>query len=326
MQEMADVFARNNVDMFTETDLERSDVMTSTPTKRVHDGHVAASSCTTSTSSGEPYGNDIGSKTTCSSDRRESCSVSMCFNGSSSSALAQYREKCNDFKAPILGYEVMEQRARYTVFKINVQNINMGESWFVFRRYTDFVRLNKKLRQLFPNVHISLPQKRWFRDNFDTNFLEDRQIGLQTFVNNVLNMKLFCESPCVREFFCFDDPPGPADSFEESKVRCENLEELVNSLKLELQEKRAEVEILRAELSMATSQKETLSIALRNECEVANKVAAINSLSSSHRSMHFTNMALLKMTDNTQKRTNGISTMKKPEDLSSSGLGSPLNT
>ncbi|KAM9690114.1 sorting nexin-16 isoform 3-T4 [Dama dama] len=43
----------------------------------------------------------------------------------------------------ILGYEVMEERAKFTVYKILVKK-TPEESWVVFRRYTDFSRLNDK--------------------------------------------------------------------------------------------------------------------------------------------------------------------------------------
>ncbi|XP_058384935.1 sorting nexin-16 isoform X3 [Diceros bicornis minor] len=43
----------------------------------------------------------------------------------------------------ILGYEVMEERAKFTVYKILVKKAP-EESWIVFRRYTDFSRLNDK--------------------------------------------------------------------------------------------------------------------------------------------------------------------------------------
>ncbi|GAA6067147.1 sorting nexin-16 isoform X1, partial [Tachysurus ichikawai] len=43
----------------------------------------------------------------------------------------------------VLGYEVMEERAKFTVYKILVKK-TQDESWVVFRRYTDFSRLNDK--------------------------------------------------------------------------------------------------------------------------------------------------------------------------------------
>ena len=38
----------------------------------------------------------------------------------------------------------MFNRFIYQVFKINVQRTE-GDNWFVFRRYTDFVRLNEQV-------------------------------------------------------------------------------------------------------------------------------------------------------------------------------------
>lgn len=91
----------------------------------------------------------------------------------------------SQIKVPILGYEIMEQRARFTVFKINVQR-GENDSWCIFRRYTDFLRLNKKLSGSFPGCRFSLPPKRWFGDNFDPRFLENRLQGLQAFINNLI--------------------------------------------------------------------------------------------------------------------------------------------
>ncbi|KAL4842917.1 hypothetical protein H8958_022229 [Nasalis larvatus] len=72
----------------------------------------------------------------------------------------------------ILGYEVMEERAKFTVYKILVKK-TPEESWVVFRRYTDFSRLNDKLKEMFPGFRLALPPKRWFKDNYNADFLED---------------------------------------------------------------------------------------------------------------------------------------------------------
>ncbi|KAG7260336.1 hypothetical protein CRUP_004335 [Coryphaenoides rupestris] len=89
----------------------------------------------------------------------------------------------------LLGYEVMEERAKFTVYKVLVRK-SQDESWVVFRRYTDFSRLNDKLKEMFPGFRLSLPPKRCL---------------------------------AVREFLCFDDPPGPFDSLEESREQEEAL-------------------------------------------------------------------------------------------------------
>ncbi|ESO98377.1 hypothetical protein LOTGIDRAFT_159182 [Lottia gigantea] len=120
-------------------------------------------------------------------------------------------------KVPIVGYEIMEQRERTIVYKIEIERSGF-DRWFVFRRYNDFYQLNDKLKKIFPNFRLSLPPRRWFRSNYDREFLEERTLGLQAFLNNITGHKDICNCKEVREFFCFDDPPGPHDSLEESRT------------------------------------------------------------------------------------------------------------
>ncbi|KAF7659323.1 hypothetical protein LDENG_00299060 [Lucifuga dentata] len=147
----------------------------------------------------------------------------------------------------VLGYEVMEERAKFTVYKILVRK-TPDESWVVFRRYTDFSRLNDKLKEMFPGFRLSLPPKRWFKDNYDSDFLEDRQLGLQVFLQNLVAHKDIANCLAVREFLCLDDPPGPFDSLEESRAFCETLEESNYRLQKELLEKQKEIATLRRRL------------------------------------------------------------------------------
>ncbi|KAI1888836.1 hypothetical protein AGOR_G00172860 [Albula goreensis] len=147
----------------------------------------------------------------------------------------------------VLGYEVMEERAKFTVYKILVKK-TQDDSWVVFRRYTDFSRLNDKLKEMFPGFRLSLPPKRWFKDNYNSDFLEDRQLGLQVFLQNLVAHKDIANCVAVREFLCLDDPPGPFDSLEESRAFCETLEECNYRLQKELTEKQREIASLRKEL------------------------------------------------------------------------------
>ncbi|XP_022245586.1 uncharacterized protein LOC106462581 [Limulus polyphemus] len=93
----------------------------------------------------------------------------------------------HDYHAPIIGYEVMEQRARFT------------------------------LKLLFPGLRFSLPPKRWFGNNFDPTFLEDRLLGLEAFTVSIMSHPEISKCKPVREFFCIDEPPSPYESMEESK-------------------------------------------------------------------------------------------------------------
>ncbi|XP_034023403.1 sorting nexin-16 [Thalassophryne amazonica] len=133
------------------------------------------------------------------------------------------------------------------VYKILVKK-NQDESWVVFRRYTDFSRLNEKLKDMFPGFRLSLPPKRWFKDNYDSDFLEDRQLGLQTFLKNLVAHKDIANCIVVRDFLCLDDPPGPFDSLEESRAFCETLEESNYRLQKELLEKQKEIASLKRKL------------------------------------------------------------------------------
>ncbi|KAM9690111.1 sorting nexin-16 isoform 1-T2 [Dama dama] len=159
----------------------------------------------------------------------------------------------------ILGYEVMEERAKFTVYKILVKK-TPEESWVVFRRYTDFSRLNDKLKEMFPGFRLALPPKRWFRDNYNADFLEDRQLGLQAFLQNLVAHKDIANCLAVRDFLCLDDPPGPFDSLEESRAFCETLEETNYRFQKELLEKQKELESLKKLLS----EKQLLIDALEN--------------------------------------------------------------
>ncbi|XP_063951377.1 sorting nexin-16-like [Lytechinus pictus] len=94
-----------------------------------------------------------------------------------------------------------------------------------------------KLKILYPCFRLALPPKRWFGNNFDPIFLEDRLLGLQAFLNNITGHKEIRKSAPVKEFLCLNDPPGPHDSLEESRVMVESLEEVAYNLKRDLAER-----------------------------------------------------------------------------------------
>ncbi|XP_037558895.1 sorting nexin-16-like isoform X1 [Dermacentor silvarum] len=212
-----------------------------------------------------------------------------------------------EYNTPIIGYEVMEERARFTVFKIRVEHVETGRYWFVFRRYTDFARLSKKLKPRFPGLQLCLPPKRWFGNNFDPMFLEDRVLGLQAFVKNIMGHRDISKSPPVREFFCLDDPPEPLDTIEESRALCENLEEQVYRLNQQLRERDAEIEVLRSELDSLRLQHGVLVKALKLECSLASWANAQLSrdrpqLPSSHAfGLHALNLTLSSMADGSKE-------------------------
>ncbi|XP_028824079.1 sorting nexin-16 [Denticeps clupeoides] len=177
----------------------------------------------------------------------------------------------------VLGYEVMEERAKFTVYKVLVKK-SAEESWVVFRRYTDFARLNDKLKEMFPGFRLSLPPKRWFKDNYDSEFLEDRQLGLQAFLQNLVAHKDIANCVPVHEFLCLDDPPGPFDSLEESRAFCETLEESNYRLQRELGERQKEISSLKRKLDEQQQRISVLEQRLSGESPCVSVQGSVSSI------------------------------------------------
>ncbi|XP_054275146.1 sorting nexin-16 [Macrosteles quadrilineatus] len=160
---------------------------------------------------------------------------------------------------PIVGYEVMEERARFTVYKIKIENKTVQDSWFIFRRYTDFVRLHSKLKLEFPKIVLTLPRKRWFGNNFSLPFIEERIKGLQSFIDSIVNNKELMESKTIRDFFCLDEPPSYSEIGEESRAIFEALEDTIYQLRLQLGAKEAEIMNMRMSINNAQEKAVTVT-------------------------------------------------------------------
>ncbi|CAL4061205.1 unnamed protein product [Meganyctiphanes norvegica] len=210
------------------------------------------------------------------------------------------------YRMPICGYEVVEHSTRFTVFKIQVVHQPSSEHWFVFRRFTDFVRLNKKLKAEFPGLRFSLPPKRWLGDNFDPVFLENRQCSLQAFIDNVTGHAGVREARSLREFFCLDDPPEPYDSLEECRAVCGSLEDACRVLQERVRDRDGQITVLKSQVSFLTSQQALLVKALRLECDLnENGDKYENSeaeMAESEKSTHQLNLALLKLCEDSLQR------------------------
>ncbi|ALC40554.1 Snx16 [Drosophila busckii] len=184
-------------------------------------------------------------------------------------------------RVPIIGYEVMEERARFTVYKLRVENPDTNDCWLVMRRYTDFVRLNSKLKQSYPHINLMLPRKKLFGDNFNAVFLDNRVQGLQMFVNSVMALEQLRKCKLVREFFCLDEPPSYSESMEECRAIFEAQEETITHLKLQIQHKNDFILNLQQKLSDEMQEKEQLKQALKNgnldcsHCSSANASLAL---------------------------------------------------
>ena len=151
------------------------------------------------------------------------------------------------FASTIRGQETFAPRERFTLFKVEVNN---GErTWIVYRRYSDFVLLNKKLRKLFPGFLLNLPPKRVFRNNFERFFLQKRQKGLEDFMKHLFSLPDVMQAEPVRKFFRLDNPPGPDEDLTASRDYCVSLEKTISNLKKDLQEQDYELVRVRGELT-----------------------------------------------------------------------------
>lgn len=169
----------------------------------------------------------------------------------------------NPIQIPIVGYEIMEERARFTVYKLRIENKINGDCWYVFRRYTDFVRLCNRLRNKFQDVVRHLPRKRWLKNNFDPIFLEERINGLQSLVNAILQVPELVSSIEIQEFFCLNEPPMHSESNGESRAVFEALEDTISDLKLQLKEKDVVIDNLQEKMQSLLNENENLKKSMR---------------------------------------------------------------
>lgn len=170
----------------------------------------------------------------------------------------------SNIQVPIVGYEIMEERARFTVFKLRVENKSSGDCWYVFRRYTDFVRLCNRLKHTHPKIIQHLPRKRWLGNNFDPLFLEDRVSKLQTLVNYMLSDTELVNAHELQEFFCLTDPPMYTESSEESRAIFEGLEETIYHLKQQILEREQTIDHLHDSLRQKAIETENLRKLIKN--------------------------------------------------------------
>ncbi|XP_055920283.1 sorting nexin-16 [Eupeodes corollae] len=200
--------------------------------------------------------------------RMSECSISNSHRFNRSVASSEFGERtgftdASAVRIPIIGYEVMEERARFTVYKLRVENPFTNDCWLVLRRYTDFVRLNNKLKQAFPTLTLHLPRKKIFGDNFNSVFLDNRVQGLQMFVNSIMSKEELRKFKLVREFFCLDEPPTYSESMEECRAIFEAQEETIAHLKMQINSKNDLILSTQQKLSAVLMENEQLKENLR---------------------------------------------------------------
>lgn len=87
---------------------------------------------------------------------------------------------------------------KFTQYEVSVSVSNM--TWSVFRRYSEFETLHRKLSSAYRNVTLpKLPGKRW-TGNMTEKFLEERRLGLGTYLSGMLSRIRPATSVPIMEF------------------------------------------------------------------------------------------------------------------------------
>ncbi|KAI8379503.1 Phox homologous domain-containing protein [Radiomyces spectabilis] len=86
--------------------------------------------------------------------------------------------------------ETRLQPKPHTEYKVEVQAA--VRHWHVWKRYTDFVKLNAQFQAIFPKhpLPVELPSKSFFTRTFDTPLkIDDRRRGLETYLRGILSSR-----------------------------------------------------------------------------------------------------------------------------------------
>lgn len=149
------------------------------------------------------------------------------------------------------------------VFKLRIEDPFRNKCWLVLRRYTDFQRLNNKLKSTIPHLlPLTLPRKKLFGDNFNTLFLNNRVQGLQLFIDTIMSNETLRNSQPARDFFNLDEPPSYSENIEECRAIFEAQEETINHLKAQLRTKEEIIRSMQQQLSNEIEKNRALSKAI----------------------------------------------------------------
>lgn len=173
------------------------------------------------------------------------CPIQECVVNDSPATL-QTELSSEEWTPTVLGYNILDERSKFTVYKILVTECQ--KRWVICRRYSDFCKLNDKLKQLFPNISLPFPPKGCFKNKFEEDFLKSRQSGLQLFLEKLILHKSMYSCDAVRYFLHLVNSPDLCESPDEIRAFCEMLEEKNHRLQRALSDKQSEVEILKKTL------------------------------------------------------------------------------
>nr|4OXW_A Chain A, designed CISK-PX domain [synthetic construct] len=91
-----------------------------------------------------------------------------------------------------------EGKSKHVMYKIKVKT--GGEEWAVYRRYSDFYWLHKKLQQRYPELVPELPPKKWIYSALDEQILEKRKQGLEKYIQRIVSHPVLANDELVVSF------------------------------------------------------------------------------------------------------------------------------
>ncbi|EER17323.1 Sorting nexin-22, putative [Perkinsus marinus ATCC 50983] len=104
------------------------------------------------------------------------------------------------FKAKFIGNNSQDG---YTEYFIEVSNLANGDKWTVSRRYREIRELHDHLKLKYPDRIPKIPSKKLW-GTMDPQFIEERQKGLQAYMDGVLAIEPDVRTRVLQKFLEVD--------------------------------------------------------------------------------------------------------------------------
>ncbi|ESQ50949.1 hypothetical protein EUTSA_v10022527mg [Eutrema salsugineum] len=120
-------------------------------------------------------------------------------NRSTNIVLHKESQHCIKLKCRVLGayFEKLASKS-FAVYSIAVTDTE-NKTWFVKRRYSNFERLHRQLKEI-PNYNLQLPPKRIFSSSTEDSFVHRRCIQLDKYLQDLLSIANVAEQHEVWDF------------------------------------------------------------------------------------------------------------------------------
>jgi hypothetical protein len=92
--------------------------------------------------------------------------------------------ECSAIEIQIVDTESTQDHTEYII------RVSCGmRSWIIKRRYKDFYYLDKKLKGLYPNIHLpTLPPKTYLKSSTAPEIVDQRKEQLESYLNTLVKM------------------------------------------------------------------------------------------------------------------------------------------